>query len=376
MASAPGPAGYFSILSVPDFRVGPVVNYAAFATQAGSDNLFEFGWSYRIAGDPENSAFNDGPGGGQVVTTPSTYAPGPPELNLNLSPMRVAWQNTDGRGFDADWTVGFTELGHDRAQVDHSFTVHNPATTPLVMELFLYADIDVGSAFGNEDARAAPRGRFVVTDPATRSFVGLTAQPAPDHWEVGAWGGGLDTRLRSGGAYDLADTGMPFVGDDWTGAMQWSLQIPAGQSVTIHCELGRNSCGAPLGVSASVQRYGTAVGGLAGPPTLFSHGLPVLGGAFDLVIGNGAPGGSAFLMIGEVRTSIPFCGIEILVTPWTTVSIPMNGAGEGALPIYTPCDPQFAGFDIFAQAFVIDLTSPSACFAVAHSDGIWLTLGD
>ena len=364
-------ATYFEINAIRDSANGAGHSYCGFRT-AGGDSVFELGWFYRVSGETRNHAFNDAPGV-QVMTTPLTYFSGPPAVGLNLDTMSIDWDDVDGKGFDADWDVAVSDLGPDRATARHAMTITNPGPTAIDLELFVYIDSDV-SGFYDLDNRASPSGGFLVLDSFGPSFVHVEPIPAPTHWEVDTFFNDLDGRMLSGSAYDLANTGLPFAADDWTGAFQWHVSIGSGASETISITVGRNVCANPTGVGASLTRYGTASTRAAGPLRLEST-MPLLGSTYRVYVGNGPANGSISLMLGGQAIAAPYCGIELLVNPWTTVGIPLDPVGSGSLPISIYCDVNLAGIEIFSQAFAIDATGPSPCLPLVHSDALHAVIG-
>lgn len=365
---------YFEINALRNAGLDGGPSFASFVT-AGGNNVFEFAWFYRVVGDPSNFAFNDASGGAQVLTTPATYMAGPPESGLNVGSMNLSWQNVDGRGFDADWTTVVTQAGPDRATAEHRMQITNPGLAPLQIELLLYADCDVDGSILDRDNRPAPGDRFTVFDQVTRSFVDMVAIPAPTHWEVDSFGGDLDQRINtSGAAYDLADTGMPFMDGDWTGAFQWSVTVQPMASADVTAVLGRNICFNAQTAVAQATPYGSGLGGANGSPRINS-GLPIVGLEYLVQIGNGPSGGNATVFIGGSATALPLCNLTILVNPWITVDVPLNLVGSGDLPLRTPCDSGLFGAAVFLQAFVIDPTSSSPCFPLTHSAGLRADFG-
>ncbi|MCA8940981.1 MAG: hypothetical protein KDB80_00350 [Planctomycetes bacterium] len=367
------PSSFFEINSLRDHPTNHSQSYCAFATPAGGDSLFEFGWFYRIAGDAQNFAFNDDPT--NMLVTPTTYDFGPPATGLNVGSMSLQWTDVDGRGFDATWQIDIAELASDRAMATHTLSLTNPTASPLTIEIFCYLDIDTDGGPGDVDERVNFNDRFVVRDQTTEHFVDVGVDPAPTAYEVDDFFADLDGRIAGGAAYDLQNTGFPFSPGDWTGAMQWSLTIDPSATTDIEVTLGRNVCPNPFGILASVSNYGTPVPGTLGPPRV-SATPPIVANQFEILIGNGPSNGAATLMIGDIPQEIPYCGITLYLNPWTSLSIPLDAVGSGSVPMLTQCAPNLYGITLLAQVFTIDLGSTSPCFPIAHSDRVEMLLGD
>lgn len=365
---------FFEVNSLRDHPTNFSQSYCAFSTAGGGDSLFELGWFYRVAGDLQNSAFNDDPASVQTLVAPAQYSAGPPESGLNVGSMTFGWTDVDGRGFDANWQIDVTELAVDRAVATHTLSLTNPSASPVTLEIFCYLDIDTDGGPGDLDDRLTFNDRFVVRDQGTQNFVDVGSTPVPDHFECDTYFNDLDSRITSG-AYDLADTGVPFAAEDWTGALQWTIVLGVGETQDIEMTLGRNVCPNPGGILASVSHYGTPVPGAFGPPRV-SSGPPIVGRPYDILVGNGPANGQATLMLSDIPTEVPYCGITLYVQPWTSLPIPLDPVGSGSLPMLTPCLPELYGVTLYAQAFTIDLASTSPCFPIAHSDRVNMLLGD
>ncbi len=371
-----GPSGapsFFDVLAIRDTVTPPGQSYCSFVTPNGGDCMFELGWFYRVAGDPTNSAFHDGPGSPQGLSTPPQYSPGPPETGVNQGSMSVDWTNVNNRGFDASWMIGMNYIDSNRAITDHGMSIHNPGAGTLDLELIVYLDCDVDGSFPNTDPRTSPGDRFLVQNPFTGGFVDVSASPSPSGWEVDTFFSDLDGRIASN-AYDLANTGLPFPNEDWSGAFQWTLSLGPGETADVTLAIGRDTCANPAGTQAAVTNYGNELGGAIGAPRINSL-PPLVGLPFDVLIGNGPTQGVASVMIGNTPTAVPLCGIELLVVPFVTVSVPLDLVGSGVLELVTPCDSNLFGFSVYMQAWIIDATSPSTCFPLVHSDGLQATFG-
>lgn len=96
-----------------------------------------------------------------------------------------------------------------------------------------YFDYDLGSSFSDDSATyrtiAGPTtGRIEVTD--SNSDIGVAREGVFDSWQIGAYGQ-LDSQISNGTG--LSESGSPFGPGDFTGALQWDIQIPVwgGQQV-------------------------------------------------------------------------------------------------------------------------------------------------
>ena len=198
-----------------------------FRTETGTPNqLFQNWWYYRVQGDTREYPFGTyaRSAGGQIAGS-SSYSG-------NVA--TYSWTDTNASAatrFTATYT---STLNHGtsagNATLSQSFQINNPGVTALTVALYNYADIDAnGSA--PLDTDTATGGVTAITDTdgpwqVVHSAVGAAA------FQVSVFSNIRDFLLDTS-VNNLNNTGLPFGPGDYTGAFQWNLSIPAGQSATV-----------------------------------------------------------------------------------------------------------------------------------------------
>jgi hypothetical protein len=157
--------------------------------------------------------------------------------------------------FTGTWALQLTHgTSTGKATVSHTVTITNPTASPLTISLFHYLDYDLNGDPSNHTATGGLAG-MTITNGLTKAT--YTPGTAASHYQV-ATGGTLDAGFLNGTVTSLNDTGLPFGPDDWSGAYQWNLTIPAGQSATVTFAMDVSPAPEPGTV------LGLAAAGLAG----------------------------------------------------------------------------------------------------------------
>jgi hypothetical protein len=204
---------------------------AVFEPEGVSPNqLFQNWWYYRTEVDSREYPFGTylRSAGGQISGT-SNYSGHTATYNWTDSAVGGATR------FTALYTTTLTHGAQTgTATLTQTMQITNPGPSVLDMVLFNYADIDAnGSPSGSN-----PNG----TNRATGGLSGITVTDGPwsvvhsavgaSHYQVSGYSDIRDSLLDAN-LNNLTDTGLPFGPNDYTGAFEWSLSIPAGQSATV-----------------------------------------------------------------------------------------------------------------------------------------------
>jgi hypothetical protein len=166
----------------------------------------------------------------------------------------------------------------------------------------------------------------------------------------------------------LAAGALPFPAGDYTGAIGWARSVAPGQSVAISYRYGHNclGCTQAAGIARHGQGWGTT--------TLAASASPMPGCAFALDV-TGPPAVTATLLLGgAVNLQIPGCPQSLLVDPFASRSIALDGGGRGAFGIPPGDSPVFCGLALACQVFTLVPGEP--CFPLQHSDGMTLVFGN
>ena len=211
--------------------------------------LYDFDWWYRIAGDSAESPLEGEPDS---------------VLTAGANSETLQWNDVDGRGLDvAENTTVYdlsTGLGHAGGVLDKLLLItNNSSTTPLSIDLFAYADVDLSEGSDVSAWREATN-QLILEDRGPSDFVQLivngsgntqVSQPLQDiHFGVddysNIWDGLLDSSVS-----DFSDATNPYGPGDFTAVYQIHLDIPPSGSKEVDVEVLSNvtyNCGSALGV--------------------------------------------------------------------------------------------------------------------------------
>lgn len=197
------------------FDFSPSANFTGVTSGAG-DQIFEYGWWYRVSGDTAETPF-----------------PNPTSQTYTGDTSTLVWTNVNSRGFDAREVcvvLGIaTPVG---GKVTCTMTITNPGATALVIDLFVMTDVDLGGTAGSDSVTVGiPQQRLDLTDstvPDTAQFAGVSAnalmvRPFNAVTDVAAL-------LSDTAITNFDNSGVPATNFDFTGGFQWSLSVPAGSS--------------------------------------------------------------------------------------------------------------------------------------------------
>lgn len=221
-------------------RTGTGGGFAANFLVDGSatDHLFQNWWWYRVGNGTREHAFSN------FVSQSSGGA-----NNHTLNYAEV-----DGVSASINYVIQDPGVG---AIVTQRVVLTNTSTAgPQTVNLFNYADFDVGGTAGSDSAVMTGANLMRITD-VGGSFAEFEGVGASAFQVTGF--ATLRTLLSNAVVDNLNNTGLPFGPGDWTGAFQWSFTLNPGESVTVIERLSVNTAVPTPGAAALL-----GLGGLAG----------------------------------------------------------------------------------------------------------------
>jgi hypothetical protein len=187
-------------------------------TAGGSDQMFQNWWWFRVDGDTAETAFP------WAYSTPA----GPDNESWGTNAASLDW-NTSIAAFDARLSLTINQTMPDTATVWEEMMITNTGSTDLVLALYNYLDLDAAGTVGGDEADLSGPDTIVVRDGTDFvEFQGVNA----DAYQVTTYST-LRTELRDDNIDNLNNTGVPFGPADFTGAFQWNLTIPAGETRSV-----------------------------------------------------------------------------------------------------------------------------------------------
>jgi hypothetical protein len=282
----------------------------------------------------------------------------------------VRWPDVANRGLlDATWTQTIECRAPDSALVTNTWVLRNIAPTARTFELYAYTDFDLGADHRvNSTTPPATSGRQIVADAGACLGCAEFYGEAATSWEVDFYPNS-EVRLTADPFAGLSDGALPLARDDYSGVLGWSRSLQPGQSWTVTYTHGRNAlyCASP----AAVQHYGSAS---SASIAIGTADTPSPGAAMRIDM-QGPASAAAAVFFGVQQLNLPFpgCPITILVNPFLSLPITLDGTGRTTLALRGDCAPVLCGFTIYLQLWALD---PAAtCLPVMHSDGLALTYG-
>jgi uncharacterized repeat protein (TIGR01451 family) len=208
-------------LNSSSFDASPAADFKGVSPTLAQDHVFETGWWFRVAGDPQE-----------------TFFPLPTSGSGTADALTYDWADVGGRGlFSARlvWTVTDRDgLGGPApgGKVAGALTVTNIGVADLTLNLFTMTDFDLQPAVGDDTATLRSPVQIALADAGTNkaAFVGIDA----DAYLVRPFGTtDVGAVLSDASVTDFDSTGLPFGPADFTGGWQWKNRvIPAGGSLT------------------------------------------------------------------------------------------------------------------------------------------------
>lgn len=193
-----------------------------FTGASGGDDLFENWWFFRLPGDTREFPFPD-----------------PDSAIYSGDTVTFTWANVSGRGFSAELVETVSDGGGPSGSVLSTMTITELSNTPLNIDVFAFADIDIGGSFGGDSATLTGTDFMSLTDGAD---TGEYRAGGPDAAQAVSFDdpAGLDAILSDDALDDLDNSGFPFGPADFTGAFQWTLSLGGEQSVELQTAIAIN----------------------------------------------------------------------------------------------------------------------------------------
>jgi hypothetical protein len=121
--------------------------------------------------------------------------------------------------------------GSRSSQIAETVRISNTGTTPLEMHFFQYSDFDLTGSSNDDSARRVDASTYQQWDASTL-FTETVETTTPDHYEIALFPTIL-ANLTDGLVTTLGDT-VPLLGPgDMTWAIEWDVEVAAGESILI-----------------------------------------------------------------------------------------------------------------------------------------------
>ena len=247
-----GPATFYR-----SFGLGQSVELKGVSTFPTYSQLSDFGWWYRVNGDPTQYQF----------PTPTLEAyPG------NTSTR--SWLNVNGRGFNAREVCTLVGTAAPAGgALSCTMTLINPAAVPLSINLFVAANIALPLGNPTDSATlgvANQRIDIAAANGLTRArFHGIGAAA----YAVSGAFGGISNLLNNGSLTNFTNTGLPSGPISFWGGYQWKLIVAGNSSrdatslIEIITDPVNGVCATiPPQTSVTVPAFGACVTGVGSAP--------------------------------------------------------------------------------------------------------------
>ncbi|WP_257387241.1 hypothetical protein [Tahibacter caeni] len=220
-----GSANY--VLTASHWDITPAVDFTGVGT---GDQLFEAGWWFRIQGDTQETVF----------PTPTTQ-------NYTGNTATISWTDLGGRGLAVTKTHVISSAGAGSGEVATTLSVTNNGASAITLHLFQMIDLDVNGSAGTDNATLVQPNNYIRVTDATAGAcewrgpgaVGYLVLPFAAATDVAA-------QLSNASVTDFANTGLPFGPGDFTGGLQWTLQLGPGASGTVQVYVACNQTATPV----------------------------------------------------------------------------------------------------------------------------------
>jgi hypothetical protein len=200
-----------------------------------SDILFEDGWWFRVSSAGDTREF---------------FFPAPDTTTCAGANGTITWTNVSARGlFSAINTLAISSAGANQGEVILTMSITNlSASNPLAISLYHGADFDVNAtAAGDSAALLNPNNYIRITDSVTGTADQRGFNPPASAYLVRPFGAtDVFVELDDTGIDNLPNTGLPATNIDYTGALQWDLNIPASGTAAVSVSLTGNVTATPV----------------------------------------------------------------------------------------------------------------------------------
>ncbi len=333
------------------------------ANSCDTDVMYGHYGLWRVAGDPQNSAFYDsGIAGDQGGITQSSTGP---------DQALIHWPDVDNRGIiSAELEMVAQICGVNCGKVYVRWMVCNETSSPIDVEFYAYVDYDFFGAGNDQTETGSNSIRAIVTDAACPGEGLEVYAGGSSAWEVGSFPS-VANNLTANPFPGLANASLPFGPADFTAAYCYQATLPPGSWLTVEYWLSVNClfCANPSAKFNYGPAFGSAIGTLDTPAV----GCPV---SIDVIAPPGVPG-PATVLFGTAQALVPLpfgCPQTLLVNPLTSFPVPLGPGGAGKFVIQTPLNPVWCGVSVYFQMWIPDPFLPCP-IPLSHSDGLCLTFG-
>lgn len=194
------------------------------------DQLFEDGWWFRIEGDTQETVF-----------------PAPGSASYTGDTATIAWPDLGGRSLAVTQTVVVSSAAAGQGETSTTIAVTNNSAATITLHLFQMIDLDINGSAGGDSATLIQANNFIrVTDATTGQCefrgvgaVGYLVLPFAATTDVAA-------QLSNTTVTNFTNTGLPFGPGDFTGGLQWTLQLAPGASGTVLSYTACNQASTPV----------------------------------------------------------------------------------------------------------------------------------
>jgi len=230
---ADGDASY-TYLGFDNGPCGDRVSFVPGTVGGAIDVAWQNWWWFGINGAPESQ-----------LPTPSAQSYVGDTATLSFSSIGVSGLDATliGRVIDG--------AGDNTANWQERLTIFNGSPNTVTLDVFQYADIEVGGTYNGDLAdRVAPGDAtwIRITDPAVPANYQDHRALAPSGYRVVAYAQ-LCNVLADGAEDDLLDEGLPFGPGDYTGAFEWrEIQLASGESREFSTAIGIGEPAQPTGI--------------------------------------------------------------------------------------------------------------------------------
>jgi len=220
-----GGASY--VLAASHWDTSPAVDFTGVGT---GDQLFEAGWWFRIQGDTQETVF----------PTPTTQ-------NYTGNTATISWTDLGGRGLAVTKTHVLSSAAAGQGEVATTLSVTNNGASAITLHLFQMIDLDVNGTAGTDNATLVQPNNYIRVADTTAGACEWRG-PGATGYLVLPFAAATDVagQLSNTTVTDFTNTGLPFGPGDFTGGLQWTLQLAPGASGTVQVYVACNQTATPV----------------------------------------------------------------------------------------------------------------------------------
>lgn len=224
----------FALTTTP-FDATPTANFTGVSTVgATADQLFEFGWWFRLPGDSAEAFF-----------------PAPTTQSYAGNTATISWSNVGGRNFAAELVLQVAGGGGIIGTVNADMTITNNTGAALVFNLFVMADVDLQPTTNNDSAASIDANGIRITHVSNTDFFDFRGIGASNYLVRPFGATDVGAVLANAVVDNFDSSGLPFGPGDFTGGFQWrDVTIAAGASQTFRAVLTANTDAVPVGLQS------------------------------------------------------------------------------------------------------------------------------